>query len=129
MAGFLEGYKVSVRDKFFEDLATALDSWVNAAVASTTDPEVDFLWTEKPESFKALQAAFAQSGISKNDVRQVFLECLNGLTNSTLTIIDGGTALAEQARIRLVDEKGESLGEGLHDDFALYLLDTGRLSE
>lgn len=120
---------MSARDAFFEDLATALDSWVGAAVASTTDPEVDLLWTEKPESFKALQAAFAKSGVSKDDVREVFLECLNGLANSTLTIIDGGTALAEQTRIRLVDENGGSLGEGLHEEFAQHLLETGRLSE
>lgn len=118
---------MSIRDRFFEDLATALDSWVESAVASTTDPEVDLLWTERPESFKALQEAFAQSGVSKDDVREVFFECLNGLANSTLTIIDGGTALAEEARIRLVDDNGDSLGEGLHDDFALHLLNTGRL--
>jgi len=41
--------------------------------------------------------------------------------------MDGGTALAEKGRLYVVDEHGRRIGEGLHEDFVRYLMDTGRL--
>lgn len=78
---------MTVREKFFEDLATALDSWVNTAVESVTDPEKSLRWADKPESFLVLQEAFAQSGVSKDAVRQVFFECLQGQRRSKIELL------------------------------------------
>ena len=47
--------------------------------------------------------------------------------HSTLVVVDGGTASAEIGRVRLVDEGGEPLGEGLHELFVDHLFDTGRM--
>jgi hypothetical protein len=53
---------------------------------------------------------------------------MQGLAMSFLTILDCGTKLAETTRVRLVDDRtGRQLGEGLHEQFIGYLMDSGRL--
>lgn len=47
----------------------------------------------------------------------VLSETLRGLAISFLTILDGGTKLAEKDLVYLVDEAGNRMGNGLHDDF------------
>jgi hypothetical protein len=78
--------------------------------------------------YRAIQHAFANSGVDSSVVKAVLSECLRGLAVSFLTTLDGGTALAEKGRIYLVDERGKRLGEGLHDDFVSFLIDSRRLA-
>lgn len=115
------------RNAFFEDLANAMDSWVKESVDAVVNEKADLLWTDREDCFKRLQEIFSENDAEKTDVEQVFSECFRGLAVSFLTILDGGTALADTGRLYLVDEEGRSLGEGLHDDFVTYLLETGRL--
>jgi hypothetical protein len=72
-----------------------------------------------------MQAAL--STIPRRDIELVLSEWFRGLIVSLLTIIDGGTALAERTRIKSVDANGRHLGEGLHELFVGYPMDTGRL--
>jgi len=118
---------MKVRDKFFEDMATLMDYWTQKASESLTDESADLVWTDNPESFRNAQRAGQKGALARKDVEIALAECFRGLAVSFLTIIDGGTKLAEEARIQLIDEEGSSLGEGLHDAFVEHLLDTGRL--
>jgi hypothetical protein len=115
---------LSTRDEFLEDLAAIVDSWIDSAVSATTNQSADLVWTESPDAFRSVQRALEAANVNRDDVRKVFSECLRGLAVSTLSIVDGATALAEKSRIRIVDDSGRDLGEALHDDFVLHWLNT-----
>ena len=115
------------RDMFLEDLAKSLDYWVREIVTVLVDPAADLTWTDDPASFRRLQEAVGQRGLTKEDVEPVVSESLRGFVVSVLTIIDGGTDLARRLRLALVDESGTSLGEALHDEFVSHLIKTGRM--
>ena len=118
---------MSIQDDFFEDLAVAFDSWVASSSDALTNTDANLIWIDKPEYFEKVRSALNQSGITSDDVKQVISEIISGVLVSMLTTIDGGTYLAEKNLIKLVDEQGQSLGSDLHNDFMLYLMETGRL--
>ena len=111
----------------FEDIAVSMDSWINAASTAMTTPNSDLSWVEEPGAYQRIQNAISKSGLREDDLKNVLAECLRGFAVSLLTTLDGGTALAEKGRVYLVDEDGNALGNGLHDDFVSHLLDSGRL--
>jgi hypothetical protein len=115
---------LSTRDEFLEDLAAIVDSWIDSAVSATTNQSADLVWTESPDAFRSVQRALEAANVNRDDVRKVLSGCLRGLAVSTLSIVDGATALAEKSRIRIVDDSGRDLGEALHDDFVLHWLNT-----
>ena len=115
------------KNDVFEDIANALESWIKSVTEALIKEDADLIWTDNESSFKNLQEILSKGGADRSDVEQVFSECLSGLAVSFLTMLDGGTALAEKGRIYLVDEEGNRLGEGLHDEFLGYLIETGRL--
>ncbi|WP_418646897.1 hypothetical protein ACNQFN_15115 [Thauera butanivorans] len=112
---------------FFEDIAMSIDYWSEATSDALTKPDADLIWVDEQELYHRLQKLFANSGVNGDDLKEVLAECLRGFAISVLTAIDGGTALAEKGRVYVVDGDGNSLGEGLHDDFVSHLLNTGRL--
>lgn len=112
----------------FEDLAGALDYWTALASEALTNRDTKLDWVEDDVPYREIQNAFATAGVSDATVAKVLSECLRGYCVSLLTALDGGTALADKGRIYLIDERGNHLGEGLHDDFVGYLMDTGRLT-
>ena len=114
------------KSDLFEDIAVSLDFWTDAAASALTKPDVDLLWVEEQEPYQRLRKTLADAGVGRDDVQKVFAECLRGIAISILSVVDGGTALAEKGRVYLVDRDGNSMGEGLHDDFVSYLLETGR---
>jgi len=116
---------MTTKNNLFEDMSIALRLWTEGAMESITDKNADLMWTDNEASFRKLQKALAQQGVSKEDVKQVFFECLSGYAVSFLVMLDGGTSLAESGRIFLVDEDGNHLGEGLHEEFLGYLLEKG----
>lgn len=115
------------RDMFLEDLANSLDYWVREIVTVLLDPGADLSWTDDPASFRKLQEAVGEHGLTKRDVESVVSESLRGFAVSVLTIIDGGTDLANHLRLAIVDDSGTSLGEGLHDELVSHLIKTGRM--
>jgi len=118
---------VRLREQFLEELARSLDFWVGETTAALTDPQQDLRWTDDAEAFKRIQQPAKQAGLAPKDLETVLRECFRGFAVSALTILDGGTELAVHGRVRLVDEGGVPLGEGLHDLFVEHLLDTGRM--
>lgn len=112
---------------FFEDMARELETWGKTASEALTREDADLIWTEFPEAFGQVRQALQAAGVSPKQTRRVLDECFRGLAVSFLTIIDGGTKMAESGRVRLVDKNRASLGEGLHDDFVGHLLRAGRL--
>ena len=115
------------REMFLEELANSLDYWVREIVTVLLDAGADLTWTDSPDSFRKLQGAIAAQRLAKEDVEPVVNESLQGLVISVLTIIDGGTDLARQLRLAIVDQSGTSLGEGLDDEFLRHLVKTGRM--
>ena len=118
---------MSTRDDFFEDLALTLNSWVNSSADMLTNMNADLRCTDKSEYVEKVRHALNQAGITCDDVKQVISEIISGVIFSMLTTIDGGTYLAEKKLIKLVDEQGQSFGDDLHNDFILYLMETGRM--
>ena len=113
--------------EFFEDLSVEMDWWVNTMSGSLVNPLADLTWVSNEDVFRAIQRALAGTDVKPDYVETALRECLHGFANSILTAIDGGTALAEKGRVYLLDEDGNCLGEGLHEDFGLHLMETGRL--
>lgn len=111
----------------FEDIAVAMEYWTSTASKALTDPYVTLEWVEEQGPYRRAQQALRKSSMQTEDVAKIFSECFRGFAVSLLTALDGGTALAEKGRLYVVDEGGAHLGDGLHDGFIGYLLDTGRL--
>jgi hypothetical protein len=113
-----------LRRAVFEDLAVIRDQSRSMARSALTSDSL--VWTECPDVYERMRSLIT----SPDDV-DVFAtavqEFVNVALHSVLVMIDGGTASAEVGRISLVDETGESLGEGLHEVFVEHLFDTGRL--
>lgn len=118
---------MTTKNDLFEDIAVALDSWMKAVVDATTNPTSGLQWTEDSDPYRMMQAAIRASNVDPESIRLIFSECFRGFAVSMLTILDGGSALAEKGRLYVVDEGGKKIGEGLHEDFVGYLIDTGRL--
>lgn len=119
---------MNIKKAFFEDMATALDSWTETGVKAMTDVDADLKWTDKTESFKNLQSLLVENGANKEDIRNVLSEHLRGISHTFLNILDGATAISNNGRrIFLVDKDGDMVGEGLHHDFIGHLFDTNRL--
>lgn len=109
---------------FLEDLARAMDYWVDAVAETVADPQASSPWMEEREPFERLHAALDGR---VDDLRPVLAEGMRGLLSSVLTTIDGGTASAEIGRVELTGADGRALAEGLHELFVDHLFDTGRL--
>jgi len=111
---------------FFEDLAMTVDS-ARAAVREAVSADDMPIWVDDPRPVD-----FLRSVIHDSEGIDALVEFVSGRVisalHSALVTIDGGSASAEVGRIALVDDKGESLGEGLHELFIGYLFDTGRLT-
>lgn len=115
------------REDLFEDMASALESWLKVTLLALSDSGADLAWTDSEPSFHRVREGLVASEVDEADMSSVLSETLRGLAISFLTILDGGTKLTEKGRVYLVDEAGSRLGNGLHDDFVSYLIDSGRL--
>lgn len=114
------------KERLLEDFAKQLDYWVTEAVKSSANEEADLKWSEREQAFRAFQSAVANGSITQKDLEGVFEEVLRGFAVSLFTVIDGGTEFADEERVSLVGESGDSYGE-LHDEFVMHLIKTGRL--
>lgn len=124
---FSRGSSMINKEDFFEDMADTLEGWIKTSSEAMTDESAGLIWTDNEEPFKRLQTVLLKSSAGESDVEQVLSECLRALAISFLVILDGGTPLADKSRVFVVNEDGRHLGEGLHDAFVSYLLETGRL--
>ena len=111
----------------FEDIAVSMESWIKATSEALENPDAELIWVDEKEPYERIQRAIANAGISDSDLKCVISECLRGFAVSILTMIDGGTELSEKGQVYLVDSDGNSFGDGLHDAFIMYLINTGRL--
>ena len=112
------------QNDLFKDMADTLEYWTETAIEATTNKNTNLIWTDKEESFRHVQEALITQSINREDVKQVFSECLRGFAFSLLVMLDGGTTLSEKGRIFLIDEDGKQFGDGLQDKFISYLLDS-----
>lgn len=118
----------STKERFFEDLAAATDWWIASTCDLLVDPEADDTAVSNSESFRRIARALVREGVPRTDLEKALAESMRGLAMSFLTILDGGTKLAETGRVRLIDDTTKkAVGEGLHEQFIGYLMDSGRV--
>lgn len=120
---------MSTEQLFFEDLGRAFDSWRSTAVEALTKEAADLYWTDNAGAFQRVRGALLKEGVAEEDIKQVVGEILDGILNSALTVLDGGSYMSEFVSISLVDENGTNIAGDLHDGFARFLLTTGRASK
>jgi hypothetical protein len=108
---------------FLDNVASSLESWTESATNSLTNPNENLIWIDNDEPFKRIQKILLSNGIPREVIHDIFYECLKGYTHSLLCILDGATELSDKGRIYLVDEEGNKLGDGLHEQFIDYLFD------
>ena len=118
------GMSDELRRALFEDLAVIRDRSASSAREALSGEGP--VWAERPQAFDRLRA-LVRSPEDVGAFASAVEEFVHVALHSTLVVIDGGTASAEIGRVRLVDEGGEPLGEGLHELFVDHLFDTGRV--
>ena len=119
---------MNTKEEYFKDMAGILDIWTETSVNALTSENDDLMWTRNTKSFEKIRSILTENGIDKEDISNVLSECLSGISHSFLTILDGATSISNDGRkIFLVDKNGHMVGEGLHEEFMSYLLETGRL--
>jgi hypothetical protein len=111
---------------FFEDLAGAEDTARAGARSLLEEDEVP-IWVHDAEPVRVLRQALT-SPEQVDAFSRVATDLVNIALHSALVAIDGGSASAEVGRVQLVDEAGENLGDGLHELYIDYLLETGRMA-
>ncbi len=110
---------------FLEDLAVVEDRARESAVGALRDPTTATWVTDAAALSRLRERLGDDAGVEA--FASVVAEFVHVALHSALVTIDGGSASAEVGRVHLVDDAGESLGEGLHELFVDHLFDTGRL--
>lgn len=118
---------MELKERFFQDLASAQDYWVRIGTDSITSKEADLIWTQNEDAFRALQTLLHDK-LASHEVRIVLAELMQGFAHSFLCILDGATEMARHGRVYAVDEAGNRLGEGLHEEFPGFRFDRGENS-
>lgn len=114
------------RQALFEQLVHNVDVWCDYATRSATAPSPAGAGPDSRWAFERVQERLN----SEDDRRALRVACedtLFGLLHSLFVCIDGGSRMADSARVDLVTEEGESLGPALHELFFEYLFDVNRL--
>lgn len=114
-----------LRRAFFEDLAVTTDDLRKTAKEALLGG--DLVWPERPEAFARLRSRLT-SEADREAFASAVAEIVDVAVLSILVAIDGGSASAEVGRVELVDETGQSLGDGLHELYVDHLFDTGRMT-
>lgn len=115
---------MELKNLFFKDLASAQDYWARVGADSITSMEADLIWTQNEDAFRSLQTLLHDKGAS-HEVRIVLQELMYGFAHSVLCILDGATEMASHGRVYAVDEVGNRLGEGLHEEYPGFLFERG----
>ena len=118
-----------MKDLLFRDMHTYIEYWSKVATSSLLDADHDFDWVRNPDAFIRVAADIASNKVNRDDLEFVFSECFGAVATSFLTILDGATAMSDNGRLYLVDENGDCIGDGLHDEFASFLLDRTDVAE
>ncbi len=112
---------------FLEDLGQIEDDVaVTARECLASEPAP--MWAPHPEAVSVLRSVLS-SPEQIEALETVATDLVHIALHSALVVIDGGAASAEGGSLRLVDEHGESVGEGLHELFVDHLFESGRMEE
>ena len=68
-----------------------------------------------------------QGGVFSHSSPTTPFRLRDGQIKKSESVTNGGTPLAEKGRVYLTDEFGGRLGDGLHDEFVSYLIESGKL--
>jgi hypothetical protein len=113
------------RAALFEQLARDVDYWCEYLTKSAAGSPPKAGPDVRP-AYERLRALSSSEG-DREAVEVACRDTLYGLIHSILVSVDGGSRLAETARIDLVTDEGKSLGPGLHELFMDYLVGTNRI--
>ncbi len=118
------GMQMEKQKLLFENLKRIKDYWVTNGIRDI-EPDADLRFSDVKEAIQELQKIISTQS-QKDAYKRVLNDIIEGVFHSTLVMIDGGDALADNMKIDLVDfDTGESLKgkTALHEEFFGYLLD------
>ena len=124
---------IKLQGALFRELASSADSWAAIGAKLFCDPDVlnGIIKDSEPmggqfeeqQSIAPVSEAIRRSGVGRDTVERALRFVTRGLAFSFLVMVDGGSALSEVEPVELVDSKGRSIGNGLHELFGIYLSD------
>jgi hypothetical protein len=110
-----------LREEFLKEVARIIRQCEGYA-RDAVRPEAELIAYENPDAIRRLAGILREADAIDAFVYAV-RESLETYAHSLLVAIDGGTALAEKGLIDLVDEEGNSRGDGLHEEMFGFLDD------
>lgn len=96
--------------------------WVRLMANALTNPSANLTHTLHSEAFERVRTALVGAPLEP-DVKKVLAEFSYGLLHSLLVAFDGGSQLADECQISLVDADGKELCKYLHELLPDYLED------
>ena len=118
-----------VKNRMFADMAQCIEDLslhFSDASLRTSEPTTQL---ESDESFLRMSAALVTAGIPPLELKRLLGRMFRLQAHSFLVMLDGGSQLADQGRVFLKDDLGESVGEGLHEAFYDFLDDAQLLQD
>jgi hypothetical protein len=113
-------------ERFFEDIARGIDSWVEAALGGLQDPASS---SYEKKAALASVAATVRTPEQRDAFETVVRETLTGLAHSIMVTLDGGSAYSDRhGSPRLLHGNGQPFVAGLHEWLFDHLSRTGRLT-
>lgn len=107
------------RDLFLKEIARIFKEEKKSAARQLLGTEPALVHRE---SLERVGQALRKEKVKRADLEDALGRLYYGLLHTVLVALDGGTALADKGvHIQLVDQKGKSLGGGLHEYLPEYL--------
>lgn len=108
------------RSVFLAEVASTVGYWTDQALKGLTSGGPDPLTSSCQDEYRTLAASLG-SEQARLAFSAVVRESLIGLAHSVLVTLDGGSALSEQHTMELIDENGDAINDGLHEDLFRFL--------
>jgi hypothetical protein len=111
-------------EAFFEDIASALDSWTETTSERLLDPSGRTVETHA--AFEVLADAL-DTPETRGAFEHVVRDTLTGFAHSVMVTLDGGSTYSDAGAPQLFHNDGRPFVSGLHEWFFDHLGRTGRL--
>ena len=107
-----------------DEIADQIHYWVSVGTKAVTDPGDDLVWTKKAKALQELRGILAVSPRADNLIRDLLREVLMGFAHSLLVGFDGGSKLADEVRLTIVDDRNAPLCRYQHELLAEKMLES-----
>lgn len=104
----------SEKQALVEEVERIRDYWVSLSLRTLRGGEVFTMDDALASAIEKTRSALSQI-VSDEELKIVLLWCLGGEAHSFLTMLDGGTMLADKMRVSITGPSGEELSGRLHE--------------